>query len=48
VSSKTTALIVGGSPGASKTRKAEELGIPIIDGEVFKQLLENGLSALPG
>jgi DNA ligase (NAD+) len=48
VSSKTTALIVGDSPGASKTRKAEELGIPIIDGEVFKQLLENGLSALPG
>jgi DNA ligase (NAD+) len=48
VSSKTTARIVGDSPGASKTRKAEELGIPIIDGEVFKQLLENGLSALPG
>jgi DNA ligase (NAD+) len=48
VSSKTTALIVGDSPGASKTRKAEELGIPIVDGETFKQLLEKGLSAIPG
>jgi DNA ligase (NAD+) len=48
VSSKTTALIVGDSPGASKTQKAEALGIPIIDGDTFKQLLEKGLSALPG
>ncbi len=47
VSSKTTALVVGESPGASKSRKAEELGVPIIDGETFKQLLEKGLSALP-
>jgi DNA ligase (NAD+) len=46
VSSKTTALIVGDSPGASKTRKAEELGIPIIDGEQFGRVLEQGLSAL--
>jgi DNA ligase (NAD+) len=48
VSSKTTALVVGDSPGASKSRKAEELGVPIIDGDTFKQLLEKGLSALPG
>jgi DNA ligase (NAD+) len=48
VSSKTTALIVGDSPGASKTRKAEELGIPIVDGETFKQMLEKGLSVLAG
>jgi DNA ligase (NAD+) len=48
VSSRTTALIVGDSPGASKTRKAEELGIPIIDGDTFKKLLEKGLSVLPG
>ena len=47
VSSKTTALVVGDSPGASKSRKAEELGVPIIDGDTFKQLLEKGLSALP-
>ncbi|HSO49867.1 MAG TPA: NAD-dependent DNA ligase LigA, partial [Acidimicrobiia bacterium] len=46
VSSKTTALIVGESPGASKTRKAEELGVPIIDGDVFRKLLDQGLSAL--
>ena len=48
VSSKTTALIVGDSPGASKSRKAEELGVPIIEGETFKELLEKGLSVLSG
>lgn len=46
VSGKTTALIVGESPGASKVNKAEKLGIPIIDGEVFEKLLDQGLSAL--
>jgi DNA ligase (NAD+) len=46
VSGKTTALIVGESPGASKTNKAEELGVPILDADAFKDLLEKGLSAL--
>ena len=46
VSGKTTALIVGDSPGASKSKKAEEFGIPILDGEGFKRLLEQGLSVL--
>jgi DNA ligase (NAD+) len=46
VSSKTTALIVGDSPGASKTRKAEELGVPVIDGARFVELLDQGLAAL--
>jgi len=46
VSGKTTALVVGDSPGASKTRKAEELGVPIIDGTTFKRLLAEGLSVL--
>ncbi|MEX1038192.1 MAG: NAD-dependent DNA ligase LigA, partial [Acidimicrobiia bacterium] len=46
VSGKTTALIVGESPGASKTRKAEELGVPIIDGDMFKKLLEEGPGVL--
>lgn len=46
VSGKTTALIVGESPGASKTAKANDLGIPIIDGEGFERLLENGLDVL--
>lgn len=46
VSGKTTALVVGESPGASKTRKAEEIGVPVIDGETFKRLLDEGLGAL--
>ncbi len=46
VSGKTTALVVGDSPGASKTRKAEEVGVPIIDGVAFKKLLDEGLAAL--
>ena len=46
VSGKTTALIVGESPGVSKTRKAEELEIPILDGDRFKALLERGLDIL--
>jgi DNA ligase (NAD+) len=48
VSSKTTALVVGDSPGASKSRKAEELGVLIIDGDAFKEMLEKGLSVLGG
>ena len=46
VSTKTTALIVGESPGASKTNKAEELGIPVLDGDQFEKLLEVGLAVL--
>jgi DNA ligase (NAD+) len=48
VSGKTTALIVGDAPGASKTRKAEELGVPIIDGETFRKMLEVGLEVVDG
>ena len=48
VSGKTTALIVGEAPGASKTRKAEELGVPIVDGAVFRRMLEVGLKVLDG
>lgn len=46
VSGKTTALIVGESPGASKTQKAEDLGVPIIDGATFRRLLEEGPKVL--
>ncbi len=46
VSGRTTALVVGESPGASKTRKAEELGVPIINGQRFRNVLDEGLSAL--
>ena len=31
VSSKTTAVVVGEGPGASKVTKAEELGVPVLD-----------------
>jgi DNA ligase (NAD+) len=41
VSRKTTAVVVGESPG-SKAAKAEELGRPILDEAAFLALLENG------
>jgi DNA ligase (NAD+) len=46
VSKKTTALVVGASPGASKVTKAESLGVPILDEAGFEHLLETG--ELPG
>ena len=46
VSKKTTALVVGESPGASKVTKAESLGVPILDEAAFVALLESG--ELPG
>jgi len=42
VSKKTTALVVGDGPGASKLTKAQDLGIPIIDEDAFEHLLETG------
>ena len=42
VSSKTTALVVGENPGASKLEKAEKLGIPILDEAQFQRLIETG------
>ena len=47
VSQKTTALVVGESPGGSKVSKAESLGIPIIDEAMFRRLLDEGSGALP-
>lgn len=46
VSKKTTAVVVGSEPGASKVTKAEDLGIPMLDEAGFVELLETG--ALPG
>ncbi len=42
VSSKTSALVVGASPGASKLAKAEQLGTPILTEDEFLSLLEHG------
>ena len=42
VSKKTTAVVVGEGPGASKVSKAEELGIPVLDEAGFRTLLDTG------
>lgn len=46
VSAKTTALVVGESPGAAKVTKANDLGVPVVDEAMFRRLLEEGPSAL--
>lgn len=46
VSKKTTAVVVGADPGASKLTKATDLGIPILDEAQFTELLETG--TVPG
>lgn len=42
ISKKTTALVLGESPGASKVTKAEELAVPVLDEAGFVELLETG------
>jgi len=42
VSKKTTAVVIGAGPGASKVTKAEEFGVPILDEAGFLELLETG------
>ncbi|MEX2293662.1 MAG: NAD-dependent DNA ligase LigA [Acidimicrobiales bacterium] len=42
VSKKTTAVVVGESPGASKLTKAIELGVPVLDETGFEALLATG------
>jgi DNA ligase (NAD+) len=46
VSKKTFVLVVGESPGASKLKKAEELGVPTLGASSFQMLLDTG--DLPG
>jgi len=42
VSKKTTAVVVGEGPGASKLNKAIELGVPVLDEAAFVHLLDTG------
>lgn len=42
VSAKTFAVVVGAEPGASKVTKATDLGIPMLDADGFRRLLESG------
>ncbi|MHB8681692.1 MAG: BRCT domain-containing protein, partial [Acidimicrobiales bacterium] len=42
VSAKTFAVVVGAEPGTAKLRKAEELGVPVVDGTRFAELLATG------
>jgi DNA ligase (NAD+) len=42
VSKKTTAVVVGNEPGASKLTKAEDLGVPVLDEAGFRHLLDTG------
>ncbi len=46
VSAKTTAVVVGADPGASKLNKATDLGVPVLDEAGFRHLLDTG--ELPG
>ena len=43
---KTTAVVVGESPGAAKLNKATELGVPILDEAGFTLLLAEGPGAV--
>ena len=45
VSKKTFALVVGDAPGASKLKKAEELGIPIVDATDLRRVARDGRAA---
>jgi len=42
VSGKTSALVVGASPGVSKVTKAQRLGTPVLNEDQFLALLEHG------
>ena len=42
VSAKTYCVVVGEAPGASKLARARELGVPLVPGEEFENLLQSG------
>ena len=39
VSGKTSYLLAGSKPGPEKLRKAEDLGVPVIDEEAFRAMI---------
>ncbi len=42
VSRRTYCVVVGDAPGASKVNRARELGVPLVDGSDFDELLSTG------
>ncbi len=42
VSARTWVVVLGTEPGAAKLKKAEELGVPIVEGDRFQELLDSG------
>ncbi|MDE3087710.1 MAG: NAD-dependent DNA ligase LigA, partial [Acidobacteriota bacterium] len=42
VSARTFAVVVGTEPGAAKRKKAEEVGVPVVEGSRFSELLDTG------
>ena len=45
ISSKTAFLLAGEKPGPEKLRKAESLGVKVIDEAGFRAMLESGVGA---
>ncbi len=43
VSKKTYCVVVGDAPGASKVTKARTLGVPLVPGRAFQDLLDSGV-----
>ena len=46
VSAKTSAVVAGEAPGGAKLSKAADLGIPVVDEDLFVRLLTEGPTAL--
>ena len=47
VSGKTAFLLAGAKPGPEKIKKAEALGVPVLDEEAFRKLLPEGSMSAP-
>ena len=47
VSSKTSFLLAGSKPGPEKLKKAESLGVPVLDEDAFRKLLPDGSLPAP-